>query len=132
VETTLNAIGDAVITIDLSGQLRYLNAVAQHLIGGGQQVLGRYFEDVFSMIDLSGSGMDLVTTSQLRANSESKQTFPSLRLQGADGSSHMVSLVASPIRDAQGVVDGLVLVCMTSPSSSNTSIIFPGRRHMMP
>jgi hypothetical protein len=33
-----------------------------------------------------------------------------LRLQGADGSSHMVSLVASPIRDAQGVVDGLVLV----------------------
>jgi PAS domain-containing protein len=32
VETTLNAIGDAVITIDLSGQLRYLNAVAQHLL----------------------------------------------------------------------------------------------------
>ncbi|WP_287879781.1 EAL domain-containing protein [Aquitalea sp.] len=110
VETTLNAIGDAVITIDLSGQLGYLNAVAQHLLGGGQQVLGRYFEDVFSMIDLSGSSMDLVTTSQLRAHCESKQTFPSLRLQGIDGSSHMVSLVASPIRDAQGVVDGLVLV----------------------
>jgi hypothetical protein len=32
--------------------------------------LGRYFEDVFSMIDLSGSGMDLVTTSQLRTHCE--------------------------------------------------------------
>jgi hypothetical protein len=27
-----------VITIDLSGKLRYLNAVALHLIGGGEQV----------------------------------------------------------------------------------------------
>jgi len=109
VETTLNAIGDAVITIDLSGQLRYLNAVAQHLIGGGRQVLGRYFEDIFSLIDLSGSGMELVTASQLRAHSENKQTYPSLRLQSVDGSSHMVSLVVSPIRDTHGEVDGLVL-----------------------
>jgi hypothetical protein len=71
-----------VITIDLSGKLRYLNAVALHMIGGGEQVLGRYFEDVFSMIDLSGSNLDQLGTSQLRAQCASKQTYPSLRLQG--------------------------------------------------
>ncbi|KJV25061.1 hypothetical protein VI06_20185 [Aquitalea magnusonii] len=109
-ETTLNSIGDAVITIDLSGKLRYLNAVALHMIGGGEQVLGRYFEDVFSMIDLSGSNLDQLGSSQLRAQCANKQTYPSLRLQGVDGSSHMISLVAAPIHDSRGEIDGLVLV----------------------
>jgi hypothetical protein len=36
-----------VITIDLSGKLRYLNAVALHMIGGGEQVLGRYLKMCF-------------------------------------------------------------------------------------
>ena len=109
-ETTLNSIGDAVVTIDLSGKLRYLNAVALHLVGGaGKGAIGRYFEDVFSMIDLSGSSMDLITTSQLRAKCENKQTYPSLRLQGLDGSSHMISLVVAPIHNSLGQVDGLVL-----------------------
>jgi hypothetical protein len=61
------------------------------------------------MIDLSGSNLDQLGTSQLRAQCASKQTYPSLRLQGGWQQPHDF-LVAAPIHDSRGEIDGLVLV----------------------
>ena len=51
-EVTLNSIGDAVISTDLSGNVTYLNAVAEGMTGWDRkEALGRPFDDVFRVID---------------------------------------------------------------------------------
>src|SRR5207247_4626150 len=51
-EVTLNSIGDAVISTDLSGNVTYLNAVAEGMTGWDRkEALGRPFDDALRVID---------------------------------------------------------------------------------
>src|SRR6266850_1535423 len=51
-EVTLNSIGDAVISTDLSGNVTYLNTVAERMTGWDrQEALGRPFDSVFRVVD---------------------------------------------------------------------------------
>src|SRR5580693_4121532 len=51
-QVTLNSIGDAVISTDVSGHVTYLNIVAENLTGWSQQqAVGRPLEEVFRIID---------------------------------------------------------------------------------
>ena len=110
VEATLDAVGDAVVSVDLSGKVLYLNAVAQVMLGAkGRALAGSYLEDGLTLLDVSGGGNDALTMASLRAQAAGKQHFPLLRLQTADGEKHMVSMVATPVHDVYGRVAGLVL-----------------------
>jgi PAS domain S-box-containing protein len=51
-QITLNSIGDAVITADISGNITYLNQVAELLTGwSGETASGRPFAEVFHIVD---------------------------------------------------------------------------------
>jgi diguanylate cyclase (GGDEF)-like protein/PAS domain S-box-containing protein len=51
-DVTLNSIGDAVISTDLSGNVTYLNIVAERMTGWDrQEALGRPFHEVFRIVD---------------------------------------------------------------------------------
>jgi DNA-binding NarL/FixJ family response regulator len=53
-QVTLNSIGDAVISTDVSGHVTYLNIAAESLTGWSrEEAAGRPVEDVFSIIDAS-------------------------------------------------------------------------------
>src|ERR1700730_11157213 len=51
-QVTLNSIGDAVVSTDVSGRVTYLNGVAEELTGWSQhEALGHPLEEVFRIID---------------------------------------------------------------------------------
>jgi diguanylate cyclase (GGDEF)-like protein/PAS domain S-box-containing protein len=51
-QVTLNSIGDAVISTDISGNITYLNQVAERMTGwSGKEASGRPFTEVFQIIE---------------------------------------------------------------------------------
>jgi len=51
-QVTLNSIGDAVVSTDVSGHVTYLNAVAERLTGwANDEALGRTLEEVLRIVD---------------------------------------------------------------------------------
>jgi diguanylate cyclase (GGDEF)-like protein/PAS domain S-box-containing protein len=51
-QVTLNSIGDAVISTDISGNITYLNQVAERMTGwSGEEASGRPFTEVFQIIE---------------------------------------------------------------------------------
>jgi diguanylate cyclase (GGDEF)-like protein/PAS domain S-box-containing protein len=51
-QITLNSIGDAVISTDISGNITYLNQVAERMTGwSGEEASGRPFGEVFQIIE---------------------------------------------------------------------------------
>jgi diguanylate cyclase (GGDEF)-like protein/PAS domain S-box-containing protein len=51
-QVTLNSIGDAVISTDISGNVTYLNPVAERMTGwSGEEASGRPFAEVFQIIE---------------------------------------------------------------------------------
>jgi len=52
VQVTLNSIGDAVVSTDISGHVTYLNGVAESMTGWSRdQAAGHMLDEVFSIID---------------------------------------------------------------------------------
>src|SRR4029077_3814144 len=51
-QVTLNSIGDAVLSTDLSGNVTYLNVVAEQMTGWGRkEAVGHPLREVFQIID---------------------------------------------------------------------------------
>ncbi|KAF1071264.1 MAG: Cyclic di-GMP phosphodiesterase PdeB [Pseudomonas citronellolis] len=114
-QTTLAAIGDAVITLDERGCIAYLNPAAERLIGWNRDSsMGLPLKSLLRVMDEHGGEMDL---SQLGAQLEGEfdtRSETNKLLQRLDGSSVAVTLVASPIRNGGRVVGAaLVLHDMT-------------------
>ncbi|MEM7481209.1 MAG: EAL domain-containing protein [Acidobacteriota bacterium] len=105
-EVTLRAIGDAVIRTDAAGQIDFLNTAAETLLGtGGVDLRGRSFERAVRLLDSA---------------SRQPMADPLRRCLQAEGAMHCsllgpggerdIRLLASALRDGEGVVEGMVLV----------------------
>jgi diguanylate cyclase (GGDEF)-like protein/PAS domain S-box-containing protein len=110
-QVTLNSIGDAVISTDVSGNVTYLNVVAEGLTGWSRtEAAGRPFEAVFHIVDAitretRSSPMDLA----IRENRAVGLT-PNCVLIRRDGMETAIDDSAAPIHDRHGQVTGAVMV----------------------
>jgi diguanylate cyclase (GGDEF)-like protein/PAS domain S-box-containing protein len=110
-QVTLNSIGDAVLSTDMSGNVTYLNVVAEHMTGWPQkEAVGHPLSDVFQIIDgtthkPSPDPMKLAVqqnrTVGLKAN---------CILVRRDGYECAIEDSAAPIHDRDGRVTGAVIV----------------------
>src|SRR5258706_2768488 len=110
-QVTLNSIGDAVLSTDMSGNVTYLNAVAEHMTGWPQkEAVGHPLSDVFQIIDgtthkPSPDPMKLAVqqnrTVGLKAN---------CILVRRDGYDSGIEDSAAPIHDRDGRVSGALIV----------------------
>ena len=110
-QVTLNSIGDAVISMDVSGKVTYLNIVAQRLTGWPQeQALGRPLEEVFRIV--SGVTGDTASNPMALAIRENKTVglTPHCVLIRRDGAEAPIEDSAAPIHDRRGEVIGAVMV----------------------
>ena len=72
-QVTLDSIGDAVISTDISGNITYLNQVAERMTGwSGKEASGRPFAEVFQIIE----GVDARTSTQSHAGWQLSKTKP--------------------------------------------------------
>jgi diguanylate cyclase (GGDEF)-like protein/PAS domain S-box-containing protein len=110
-QVTLNSIGDAVLTTDVSGNVTYLNQVAETMTGWTcQEALGRPFSEVFKIID-GATRLTGVNPAQL-AISQDKTVGLSVDcvLIRRDGLESAIEDSAAPIHDRTGQVTGAVIV----------------------
>lgn len=110
-QVTLDAIGDAVMTIDLAGRVTYLNAVAEIMTGWpGKEALGRPFDEVFRVID--AATRQPVANPAQRAIAENRKVGldANCLLLGRDGGELAIEDSATPIHCRDGRVTGAVIV----------------------
>jgi diguanylate cyclase (GGDEF)-like protein/PAS domain S-box-containing protein len=110
-ETTLNSIGDGVISTDMSGNVTYLNAVAERMTGWRrEEAVGRPLARVFRIVDgvtreASPNPMELMVPSNATVG-----LTPNCVLIRRDGVETAIEDSAAPIRDRRGRISGAVMV----------------------
>ncbi len=108
---TLNSIGDAVLSTDVTGDVTYLNVVAERMTGWTRaQASGKPLHEVFKIID--GSTRE-ASPNPLRTAIEQNKTVgltPHCILIRRDGHESAIEDSAAPIHDRQGLVTGAVIV----------------------
>ncbi len=108
---TLHSIGDAVITTDTHGVVTYMNPVAEQLVGWRSvEAIGQRIEVVYAIVhaafgDRAQSPVSFVLTTGA-VGGKSDDTI----LVRRDGTRVDIDDSASPIRDGDGTIVGVVLV----------------------
>lgn len=108
---TLNSIGDAVVSTDVSCQVTYLNATAEELTGWKQEeAVGHPIEDVMQFTDAETRAT--VQNPMVLAIRDNKAAalVPNCVLIRRDGTEVSVEDSVAPIHDRQGAVTGAVMV----------------------
>ncbi|WP_082604211.1 EAL domain-containing protein [Acidovorax sp. Root217] len=110
-QVTLHSIGDAVISTNAQGHLLYINPAAEMLTGWSlTAAVGKPYGEVFRLLAADGSTQpapDMVASTIATAQA---QRHPELHLQTLHGGRVLVEATVSPIKDADGEVQGAVLV----------------------
>ena len=108
---TLNSIGDAVISTDVAGNLRYLNPVAETMTGWLRaDATGKPLHEVLTIID--GGSRETVPPPILSSmnNSEIEGATANRVLVRRDGTEFAIEDSAAPMHDDRGKVVGAVMV----------------------
>ena len=110
-QVTLNSIGDAVLSTDISGNVTYLNVVAEHMTGWSRkEAAGRPLAEVFQIIDgathkPSPNPLELA----IRENRAVGLSANCILIR-RDGYESAIEDSAAPIHDRDGQVTGAVIV----------------------
>jgi PAS domain S-box-containing protein len=108
---TLDSIGDAVIATDAQARVSLLNPVAQKLTGWTlAQALGQPVEQVFRIVSKASGEPLAVPVLAALAHGTVQGLANHTLLMARDGAQYDIADSCSPIRDADGVVVGAVLV----------------------
>lgn len=108
---TLRSIGDAVITTDLSGRITFLNPLAEQLTSWPKSdAIGKESEEVFFCIkEETKLRIPCPVKTVLQTGTATGYSNHSV-LHGRDGTARPVSYNATPLQDANGKMQGVVLV----------------------
>ncbi len=110
-QSTLNSLGEAVISTDVSGVISYINPVAQQLTGWDHaRARGRKFSDVMRLTD---EQTQLPAEDPIASVTHLRQMFVApneLLLTKDSGSSCPIDLTAAPTVDRHGKVLGVTVV----------------------
>jgi len=108
---TLNSIGDAVIATDAAGLITRMNPTAERLTGWPlADALGQPLAEVFHIISAQTRLPALDPVQRVMARSEVIGLANHTVLLARDGSEYQIADSAAPIRNAAGIIVGVVLV----------------------
>jgi PAS domain S-box-containing protein len=108
---TLTSIGDAVLATDTQGRVTFLNPVAQKLTGWqGSDALGSEHGAIFRTVHERTRQPLETPISQVLRHGTSVSTATHAVLLRRDGREVLIAESAAPIKDAQGILHGAVLI----------------------
>ena len=108
---TLRSIGDAVIATDLAGCVVFLNPIAQALTGWREsEAIGVPLTQVFCIVNEQTRDVVESPVAKVLRESTVVGLANHTMLLSRDGSEHPIDDSGAPIRDAEGIVMGVVLV----------------------
>jgi len=112
-EVTLRSIGDGVITTDKSGDVVWLNPIAEQLIGwSASEARGRPLREVFNVLHAHQkmNMCDGDATNNTEARTQSERSSEYTTLISREGKARWVEDSVAPIRNDRGDTHGAVLV----------------------
>lgn len=110
-QTTLESIGDAVISCDMEGRIQFLNAVATGLTGwSAQEAMGRPLLDVFHIVHEETRAPAENPIEKVRRLKKVVGLANHTALLSRHGKEFIIDDSAAPIVDANGQMTGVVLV----------------------
>lgn len=110
-QTTLQSIGDAVITADVKGGVTFLNPIAERLTGwSGQDACSKPLAQVFAIID--EASREVLENPAMKALADGKicGVDGNAILLARDGMEYSIEISAAPIRVKDGSLSGVVMV----------------------
>jgi len=110
-EVTLNCIGDAVVCTDTTGNITFLNLVAEKMTGWARhEATGRTMADVCQILDVTSR--ETIPNPMEMAVGENRTIHlpPNCILVRRDGFETPIEDCASPIHDREGLATGAVVV----------------------
>ncbi len=109
--TTLDCIGDALITTDARGRITRMNPVAETLTGWREEEsLGRPIAEVFVIRHAQTDEPVPIPVEEVLRDGRTVALANHTVLIARDGERHHIADTAAPIRAAAGDIDGVVLV----------------------
>ena len=110
-QATLDSIGDAVISIDIAGNITYLNPVAESMTGWSlSEACGRPLPQVLHLIDGDSREPALNPLAMAILHNKTVGLSPHCVLIRRDGHESAIEDTAAPIHDRRGQVTGAVIV----------------------
>jgi diguanylate cyclase (GGDEF)-like protein/PAS domain S-box-containing protein len=110
-QVTLNSIGDAVVSIDISGQITYLNGIAEGLTGWRKdEALGHPLDEIFQILDSKTRARAANPMVLAIRENRTVTLAPNCVLIRRDGVEAAIEDSTSPIHDRRGKVTGAVMV----------------------
>ena len=109
--TTLQSIGDAVITTDELGIVRFINPVAEDLTGWSHdEAIGRHLDEVFPIINEQTREPAFNPVRAVLETGKSSNLANNTLLLSKDGTEYPIEDSAAPIEDEEKTIHGVVLV----------------------
>ena len=109
--TTLQSIGDAVLTTDTEGRITRMNPVAERLMGWSlAEAQGRPIGEVFRIVNEQTHVPAVIPIAKALSTGEVQGLANHTILIARDGTERAIADSAAPIRDLAGRVSGVVLV----------------------
>jgi PAS domain S-box-containing protein len=110
-QVTLSSIGDAVISTNVSGNVTFLNLVAERMTGWScQEAVDRPVAEVFPLLDVTTREPTPVQMETALERHRAVHQPANRILVGRDGSETWIEERASPIRDREGRATGAVII----------------------
>ncbi|HEX4071610.1 MAG TPA: diguanylate cyclase, partial [Planctomycetaceae bacterium] len=108
---TLDSIGDAVLSIDVAGNVSYLNRVAERMTGWSrEEAEGRKLAEIFQIVDsVTREPAPNPLAFAIQENRAVSLTMNCV-LIGRDGQESAIEDTAAPIHDGHGEITGAVVV----------------------
>ena len=107
----LDSIGDAVLSTDLTGNVIYLNRVAEHMTGwSAAEAYGRPLHEVLQVIDAETRDPVRDPLTMAMRRNAIVGLGENCVLIGRDGSESAIEDTAAPVHDRNGQVTGAVMV----------------------
>jgi len=108
---TLRSLGDAVIATDAEGRVRRMNPVAEHLTGWSDgEAFGQPARRIFQLIDARTRQPVADPVAWILQSGEPVELGNHTTLLGRNGQEYQIADSAAPIRDDDGLLQGVVLV----------------------
>jgi diguanylate cyclase (GGDEF)-like protein/PAS domain S-box-containing protein len=110
-QTTLQSIGDAVISTDAAGIIGYVNPVAERLTGwSSREACGQHFDHVFVIVQEGSREPVESPVRRALADGKTSNLASDTVLISRDGSEYFIDNSAAPIRLRDGRLTGAVMV----------------------
>ena len=110
-QVTLDSIGDAVMSTDVTGKITYLNPAAERMTGWSRELAaGHPLEDVYRIIDGTTREALHSPTALAIQGDRTVALTPNCVLIRRDGAEVPIEDSAAPVRDHRGYVTGAVVV----------------------